>query len=251
MATTTDRVHGVAWSWREPRDGDFFRTCSYCGSISPGDLAAEAAGGGTCRTCGQEGWEACFRGQQPAWLAYARESGELERLRAEDPEGVAGIEAAPAAHSYNPGGWYASWADRKYGWPHKFYVEQLQSREPGRLHIVSAHRDTKTGPYAPGGEKYQPVQERMPGLRWVPVSEIPEGTVTAGWRDLADHYDLVGLSTRPVLHAKFYSIHLADPAVSDEVKEKISTVSGLRFTFYDDGKVRWCDASQPPHEHED
>lgn len=47
MTETTDPVHGAdaerwgGWTWREPRDGEHFRTCSYCGSIHPDDLAEE------------------------------------------------------------------------------------------------------------------------------------------------------------------------------------------------------------------
>jgi hypothetical protein len=43
-----DPVHGEeaarwgGWSWRVPSRGEHYRTCSYCGSISPEDLAAEA-----------------------------------------------------------------------------------------------------------------------------------------------------------------------------------------------------------------
>ena len=32
-------VHGGDWEWREPRRGHPFRTCNYCGSINPDDLA--------------------------------------------------------------------------------------------------------------------------------------------------------------------------------------------------------------------
>lgn len=44
-----DPVHGIeaerwgGWTWREPSHGEHYRTCSYCGSIHPEDLAAEAA----------------------------------------------------------------------------------------------------------------------------------------------------------------------------------------------------------------
>lgn len=248
-----DPVHGSGWNsaarwggwdWREPRDGDHFRTCSFCGSIHPEDLAAMQAGSDTCRICGQQGWDACFRSQQPGWAAEAIRSGILS----EEEHGQ--LAGKVAAHSYDPGGWYASWADQKYGWPHKFYAEGVRPREPERLHVISAHRDPTEGPYAPGGEHYTPIQERMPGLTWVPVSEIPEGTVTDGWRDLADRYDMAGLGARTTLHAKFYTMHLADPRIGDEVKEKIAQVCGLRFRFLPDGRVGWCPASDPPHEHD-
>lgn len=49
-ANGTDPVHGGAaerwggWSWRGPRRGEHWRTCSYCGSIHPEDLAVEIQG---------------------------------------------------------------------------------------------------------------------------------------------------------------------------------------------------------------
>lgn len=33
------KAHGGGWEWREPRRGHPFRTCSWCGSIDPDDLA--------------------------------------------------------------------------------------------------------------------------------------------------------------------------------------------------------------------
>jgi hypothetical protein len=47
------------------------------------------------------------------------------------------------------------------------------------------------------------------------------------------------LDTKPTLHAKFYTIHLADPAISGEAKDAIQRASGLKFTFTDDGRVGW------------
>lgn len=239
-----DPVHGAGWNsaarwggwdWREPRDGEWFRTCSFCGCIHPDDLAPELKPQGACTTCGEAGWEACFRAQQPPWYTQAKASGELSGIGEAEQ---ALMDSRHPAHSYDPGGAYASWADRKYGWPHKFYVERLRSREPERLHVISSHRPAKEGPYAPGGERYTSPRESSPGLRWVPPSEIPEGTVADGWGDLED-CDLVGLGTRPDLHAKFYTAHLKDPRVSQDVKDAIGRASGLRLTWLEDGRVQW------------
>ncbi|MGW4757740.1 hypothetical protein [Streptomyces chartreusis] len=47
-ASPDDLVHGSdadrwgGWSWRDPSRGEHYRTCSYCGSIHPEDLAAES-----------------------------------------------------------------------------------------------------------------------------------------------------------------------------------------------------------------
>ena len=211
-----------SWSWRPPARGAHFRTCSYCGSIHPEDLAAETAGGPRCLTCGREGWEACFRNQQPIWASGTEREAVMAAIDAEERTR---IETLAPQHAYDCGGWRASWADQKYGWPHKFYVEGLRNRNPRQLHIISAVT--------------KPEQATGMGLQWVPAGEIPEGTVTDGWRDLEGTYSHVGLGTRETHFAKFYTIHLADPQISGEAKETVQRVSGLRFTFTEDGRVGW------------
>jgi hypothetical protein len=238
-----DPVHGSGWnsaarwggwSWSEPARGEHFRRCSFCGSIHPGDLAAETAGTGTCTICSQQGWEACFRAQKAPWMT----DDALAGLDISDEE-RARVDALNPAHSYGPGGWYASWADRKYGWPHKFYVEGLRNRDPGALFCVGSSSEAREGPYAPGGEMYRPLSERYPGQNWVAAADLTPEQQAIIERDRmggSDHY-LFG--TRPTHHAKFYTIHLADPAISQDVKDKIQQASGLRFTFTDDGRVGW------------
>ena len=81
--------------------------------------------------------------------------------------------------------------------------------------------------------------ELMPSLRWVRPSEVPEGTVTDGWGNIAEEYDWVGLGTREHLHAKFYTVHLRDAAIGQDVKDAIGQASGLRLTWLDDGRVGW------------
>ena len=204
-----DPVHGRGWnsaarwggwSWREQRYGDFFRTCSFCGCIHPEDLAAETAGTGICRVCGERGWEACFRAQN---------------ISDED-------------HPYDPGAWYASWADRKYGWPHKFYAEGLKPRDPSLLHCTGssngAERPGGSGDWVRAGELTRE-QKRI-----IKDGGMHSGGKFEGW---------YLLQPRSTLHAKFYTIHLADPAISQDVKDKIQRASGLRFRFTDDGKVGW------------
>lgn len=238
MATVADPVHGHGWntaerwggwSWREPRRGDHFRTCSFCGSIHPEDLAAEQEGSGTCQACGLAGWEACFRGQVPVWAWHL--TGEQKGILT--AEESASLEGKHARHDYSPGGWWASWADRKYGWPHKFYVEGLKPRDPEMLHCIGASpNDPDEGSFG-----------RM-GMQWHKVSECPpellEAARQGGMVHSAENPDgWLGFGTRPALSAKFYSVHLADPRVSDEVKHKIYRACGLQFTFSGDGRVGW------------
>jgi hypothetical protein len=163
-----DPVHGAqmaafptayasgGWCWNDPRDGEHFRRCSYCGSIHPDDLAAESD-------------------------------------------------------------WHADWADWKYGWPHKFYVK-IASRVPGRRYVVAATNRTE-----------------QPGPDWIRGDSVPDDVADRGVFG-ADGW--VQLGTRPTHHPKFYTAHLADPQVSDNVRADIELVCGLRFDW-NGGRVSW------------
>lgn len=242
-----DPVHGHGWNsaarwggwhWEDPARGEHFRRCSFCGGIHPEDLAAETAGTGTCRACGRQGWEACFRGQEHAGIKAAVRDGKLEVSDGERAQ----VLAMADEHRYDPGGWHASWADRKYGWPHKFYVD-IPNRDPAALFCISTCHEAREGPYAPGGESYSPPWERTPGFQWAAWADLTPEQMAIVQRDrmgTGDHHaDWFGFGTRPSHHAKFYTAHLADPAVSQDAKDVIQRVSGLRFTFSEDGKVSW------------
>ena len=155
---------------------------------------------------------------------------ELERLRADpsipedEKERLCGEHAA---HTYDPGGWYASWADRKYGWPHKFYAKGIANRHPETLRIITVLSD---------GQEDR--MERETGYQWYAIADIPAGTDVSGWRLEDGGYAHVGLGSDKTHFVKFYTMHLADPVISGEAKEVIARVSGLRFTF-EDGRVRW------------
>jgi len=168
--------HGEAerwggWSWREPRYGEHFRTCSYCGCINPDDLAADQS-------------------------------------------------------------WRADWADRKYGWPHKFYVDIL-NRDPGRLFAI--------GSQSSGTVDASP--RSTMGLTWYRYDAMPDELLeivhATRMADDKQHADWYGFGTRAAHHAKFYSTHLADPGLSDEVRLAIEGRSGIAFDFTPDGRVGW------------
>lgn len=171
-STAVDPVHGGetdrwgGWSWREPSRGEHFRTCTYCGSISPDDLAAE-------------------------------------------PD------------------WQAEWADRKYGWPHKFYVS-VPNRNPAQRFIIGATTGSPTS-LAVG--------------EWVRADEIPADVNVEGWEDARSSYQWFSIGTRPQHHAKFYTVHLADPMLGDGIRDRVQTVSGLQFTF-EEGRVSWAPSPQ-------
>lgn len=168
LGTTAIELHPDSaryggWNWTEPRNGEHFRRCSYCGSVNPDDLAAEPA-------------------------------------------------------------WSPNWADRKYGWPHKFYVD-IPNRDPGRQYVTASTNSVT--PYGDG---------------WIPVDDLTDEQqrimTRCHWsRD--DGVKFVQFGTHPNHWGKFYTIHLSDPAIQAEVKADIERRSGLRFTF-ENGTVRWC-----------
>jgi hypothetical protein len=225
-------MHGDGWTWREPRRGDHFRTCSYCGSIHPDDLADELVPQGACKTCGQVGWEAHFRGLQPSWYPQARDTGQLAGI---DPGELARMDAMPPEHSYDPGGAYASWADQKYGWPHKFYVQGIKPRDAGMLHVLS-HSTSATRPsgvtsWTAAADLTTQQREILDADGWLRPDEEPDG-----WWCFAP---------KTTLFAKFYTAHLADPAIGEEVKDKVFEASGVRLHFDGDGGIRWHASALP------
>jgi hypothetical protein len=127
------------------------------------------------------------------------------------------------------------WADRKYGWPHKFYLD-IPNENPKEMFVVGSASGGKwdTGEESPG-EAY---------VAWDKMSRQQKKVVK---RDRAYWLELDGTMKRPafvmfgtreVFHAKFYTTHLGDPAISDEVKEAVYAAGARRYTF-DGGVVRW------------
>jgi hypothetical protein len=229
------------WDWRNPRYGDHFRTCSYCGSIHPEDLAAELVAAGPCAGCGGEGVEGHYRNTISELVHRGVANGTIdpaslsddERRRLDVPD-----------HSYDPGGAYPAWSDQKYGWPHKFYVEGIRARDPKLLHCFGHYH----GEAPPKGDS----------LDWIAASDltraqrkvIREGGMAAKGERLSGWYTFRPKTT---LFAKFYTAHLADPRLPAEAREKIEQASGVRFHF-SGGTVLWhgvaipCEETQPSHE---
>jgi hypothetical protein len=120
--------------------------------------------------------------------------------------------------------WRAEWADRKYGWPHKFYVD-VPNRDPSALFVVSAA----------SGEDHGTAL-----LQWVRATDLTDEQQAIikrdGWR--GGDFAWFGFGTRPNHHAKFYTEHLADPQLPAEVKAAIERRCGLRFTF-PNGGISW------------
>lgn len=103
-------------------------------------------------------------------------------------------------------------ADRKYGWPHKYYIDGVPNPHAGLMETTSS------GCVLP--------------------EEVP---ADASWRGEPDRFGRIAYrgpaSPAPVTTGgKFYTVHLQD--ATPEEKEAIERALGLRFTFQDSG-VSW------------
>lgn len=170
-----DAARWGGWRWEDPRHGEHFRRCSYCGSIHPDDLSSEP-------------------------------------------------------------GWEPQWADMKYGWPHKFYVPIL-NRNPEQTYVTSASNDQYS-------EDYIPLADLTAEQRTVAERD--------GWLREDSLWQYFQFGNRPDHFGKFYTIHLADPTISPEVKADIEQRSGLIFDFDDEGtRVSWRMAVIPADDEDD
>lgn len=114
------------------------------------------------------------------------------------------------------------WADRKYGWPHKVYFEDIPNPFEGMKEVRSS---------CSGGNGYRP-----DGEGWE-LRKEPRYNERTGER-VADYETWIQVSTAgPTIWGKFYSIHLMD--ASPEDRETIEKHVGLHFEFTDDGRIRW------------
>lgn len=110
------------------------------------------------------------------------------------------------------------WADFKYGWPHKWYVENIPNPHAGML-------ETRSWSSSPSPSYPREVRE-------------PRFDPRTGERV----EDSVGYTEEPTPAAattggKFYTEHLQD--ATPEERAVIERAMGLSFTFTDDGTVSW------------
>lgn len=108
-----------------------------------------------------------------------------------------------------------SFADFKYGWPHKIYFDHVPNPNAGAREIISTSTHEREG------------LEKVVSPRY---------SETTGER-VADHVEYVGYRDAPALtHGKFYTEHLQD-ATPEEVAI-IEQHMGVHFIFADGG-VKW------------
>lgn len=141
-------------------------------------------------------------------------------------------------------GWHAEWADQKYGWPHKFYVTLKVSPENADLTVS---RSSTHGPldslYAGDRERYISIHNLTDEqievlLRDRSIRDRGELERMMGEKDRFHGYQFK-LAGETSLHHKFYTEHLADERIPEDVREEIQYRSGRIFEWLDDGRVRW------------
>ncbi|MBB3258211.1 hypothetical protein F4827_003079 [Paraburkholderia bannensis] len=116
-----------------------------------------------------------------------------------------------------------SWADRKYGWPHKAYFEGIPNPHVGLREIRTSAN------FKPEGDGW--VHRPEPRFDESTGARLPD-------RDRWVKYSIAGATT----YDKFYSVHLQD--ASPEDRATIEQHLGLSFEFMEDGGVRWQPSKQ-------
>lgn len=144
----------------------------------------------------------------------------------------------------------AHWADFKYGWPHKMYVEGIPNPHAGMMESrfgagSAVPTCPKTNAACESGRQdfYHPVCECMKQAE--PTEGFHESTpvvrMQSGFRphDGKPNYSWheAGRPAKSTTDGKFYTVHLKD--ATDDEKHVIHRAMGLRFDF-SDGKVTWC-----------
>lgn len=204
MDDTSIKAHGSAsllspLTWRDATAPDLaagrttgrLRSCSYCGSMHPADLAAA-------------------------------------------------IGAGARGH----------WADFKYGWPHKFYVEDVPNPHAGMLEsrMSPSHAVPlcpRTGEACTHGDQSfyrpecdcmragEPTEGRFGERR---VIALPDGfSRSTGKPEFRWHEE--GKPADATTHGKFYTEHLQDATPDD--REVIERAMGLRFNFSELPRISW------------
>lgn len=110
-----------------------------------------------------------------------------------------------------------SWADFKYGWPHKAYFDGVPNPHAGMLEIRSSSS-------SPNGDYCVEHTEKRFNER-------------TGERNDRKWYSPPAQPASATTYGKFYSVHLQD--ASPEDRALIEQHLGLHFDFNEDGSVAW------------
>ena len=114
----------------------------------------------------------------------------------------------------------AHWADFKYGWPHKAYVDGIQNPHVGMLESRCSTSN--------------PPQAEIDAGKWV---RMPTGEFSQSTGEPTFTYREPGKPAKATTSGKFYTVHLLD--ASPEDRQVIEQHLGLSFEFDEQGGVRW------------
>lgn len=114
----------------------------------------------------------------------------------------------------------AHWADWKYGWPHKAYLDGVPDARAGQPWICGwSNRET---------------------AGWQPFTEAEHGELARAGGITSCREGETWVQVRPreaTTTCKFYTEHLKDATPQD--RETIERALGLRFTF-EGGRISWA-----------
>jgi hypothetical protein len=118
------------------------------------------------------------------------------------------------------GGAKAHFADQKYGWPHKVYLDDVPNPHKGVMESRSSHSS--------------PPQEEIAAGKWV---KVPNGySPSTGQPEFSWYAAPTPAGSKT--WGKFYIVHLQDATPED--KAVIEQHLGVEFTFSKDGReVSW------------
>lgn len=114
-----------------------------------------------------------------------------------------------------------SWADFKYGWPHKAYVDDIPNPHAG---MIESRTSTS-----------HPTQEQIDSGEYI---QIPTGRFSETTGQPTFTWAHKGEPAGQKTHGKFYTVHLQDACQED--RELIERHMGFKFSFGPDDQVRWA-----------
>lgn len=111
-------------------------------------------------------------------------------------------------------------ADRKYGWPHKAYLENIPNPHAGMLESRCSCS--------------HPPQEEVDAGKWV---RVPTGRFNESTGEPTFSWHEAGKPAAPTTYGKFYMVHLKDATPED--RTTIERHLGIAFEFTPEGSVSW------------
>lgn len=121
-------------------------------------------------------------------------------------------------------------ADWKYGWPHKVYLDVL-TENAGQLHWLGG---------TSGGRK-PPTDDELRDRGMIPTRHLTRAERAACKMSgvKPDDYHGHTIGTRAKHHAKFYTVHMTEPWLTEPERELLARRVGYRIERLPTGNIRW------------